>query len=156
MPSQALIKEVMDRRVKFPHDLVFHDMVKDGDPSEMSHFLKRPSVDTEMLVNTQGGQTNPAFHQLVKDGNLKCIRMLVTLGADVNMQDEEGNTSLHHSVRAGNIAVTKFLLRSGANPDISNEDGEFPVDLTEDFDLIELLVKYSPEERRKSMAAAKQ
>ncbi|KAK2554292.1 Protein phosphatase 1 regulatory subunit 27 [Acropora cervicornis] len=146
----------MDRRVKFPHDLVFHDMVKDGDPSEMSNFLKRPSVDTQMLVNTQGGKSNPDFHQLVKDGNLKCVRMLVTLGADVNMQDEQGCTSLHHSVNGGHIAVTKFLLRSGANPDISNADGEFPVDLTDDFDLIEMLVKYSPEEkRRKSLAATK-
>jgi len=155
MPSQAVLKDVMDRKVKFPHDLVFHDMVKDGDPSEMCQFLKRPSVDTEMLVNNEGGQRNPAFHQLVKDGNLKCIRMLVSLGADVNMKDDEGSTSLHHSVKAGNYAVTKFLLRSGANPDISNGDGEFPVDLTDDFDLIELLVKYSPEERRKSMAATK-
>ncbi|XP_078344940.1 protein phosphatase 1 regulatory subunit 27-like [Oculina patagonica] len=156
MPSHAPIKEIMDRRVKFPHDLVFHDMVKDGDPSEMCQFLKRPSVDTQMLVNTQGGQSNPAFHQLVKDGNLKCIRMLVTLGADVNMKDEEGCTSLHHSVQTGNIAVTKFLLRSGANPDIGNDNGEFPVDLTDDFDLIEMLVKYSPEEiRRKSLAPTK-
>lgn len=155
MPSHTVIKEIMDRRVKFPHDLVFHDMVKDGDPSEMCQFLKRPSVDPELLVNTEGGKSNPAFHQLVKDGNLKCIRMLVTLGADVNMKDEEGSTSLHHSVRAGNIAVTKFLLRSGANPDISNASGEFPVDLTDDFDLIEMLVKYSPEERRKSLAPTK-
>lgn len=156
MPSHNPVKEIMDRRVKFPHDLVFHDMVKDGDPSEMCSFLKRPSVDTEMLVNTQGGQANPDFHQLVKDGNLKCIRMLVTLGADVNMRDEDGCTPLHHSVTAGNIAVTKFLLRSGANPDISNYDGQCPVDLTDDFDLIEMLVKHSPEEiRRKSMAAAK-
>lgn len=155
MPSQASIKDVMDRTVKFPHDLVFHDMVKDGDPSEMCQFLKRPSVDTKMLVNAEEGQSNPAFHQLVKDGNLKCVRMLVTLGADVNMQDEDGCTSLHHSVQAGNVTVTKFLLRSGANPDISNADGAFPVDLTDDFDLIEMLVKYSPEERRKSMAATK-
>ena len=78
-----------------------------------------------------------------------------TLGADVNMQGEDGCSSLHHSVQAGNVAVTKFLLRSGANPDISNADGAFPVDLTDDFDLIEMLVKYSPEERRKSMAATK-
>ena len=154
MPS-FFVNDSMDRRVKFPHNLVFHDMVKDGDPSEMCHFLKRPSVDPEMLVNTESGQTNPAFHQLVKDGNLKCIRMLVSLGADVNMQDGEGSTSLHHSVRAGNLALTKFLLRSGANPDLSNDAGEFPVDLTDDFDLIEMLVKYSPEERRKSMVSTK-
>lgn len=153
LPSR--FSEVMDRRVKFPHELVFHDMVKDGDPSEMSQFLKRPSVDTKMLVNAQGGHSNPDFHQLVKDGNLKCVRMLVTLGADVNMQDKQGCTSLHHSVRAGNVAVTKFLLRSGANPDIKNNENKFPYDLTDDFDLLEMFARYLPEERRKSIALTK-
>lgn len=142
----------MDRKVKFPHDLVFKDVVKGGDSAEMVSFLKRPSVDPQSIINTRGCEDEPALHQLVKEGNLKCIRILVNLGAEVNMVDVVGQTPLHLSVIAGNLAVTKFLLRNGANPDVKDKDGNTPVDFTDDFDLIEMLIKYSPEEvRRKSI-----
>lgn len=142
----------MDRKVKFPHELVFKDVVKDGDSAEMISFLKRPSVDPQSIINTQGSQDQPALHQLVKEGNLKCIRILVNLGAEVNMVDDMGRTPLHLSVIAGNTKVTQFLLKNGGNPDIKDSDGNTPVDFTDDFDLIEMLIKYSPEEiRRKSI-----
>lgn len=143
------------RKVKFPHDLVFQDMVKDGDSTEMATFLKRPSVDPQSIINTQGNQEGPALHKLVQDGNLKCIRILVNLGADVNMQDEDGWTPLHYSVYVGNMAVTRFLLRNGANPDINNFNGQQAVDFTDDFDFIELLIRYSNDERRKSLLPPK-
>ncbi|KXJ27966.1 protein phosphatase 1 regulatory subunit 27 [Exaiptasia diaphana] len=144
----------MDRRVKFPHNLVFHDMVKDGDSSEMTNFFKRPSVaDPEGIINSPGDQAGPALHTLVKEGNLKCVRVLVNLGADVNMPNEEGWRPLHICALTNNIDVAKFLVKRGANPDLTDHQGRTPVDLTDDFDLIELLMMYSPEEtRRKSMA----
>ena len=145
----TLGSQSMDRKVKFPHELVFKDMVKDGDSAEMVSFLKRPSVDPQSIINTQGNQDQPALHQLVKEGNLKCIRILANLGADVNMADDFGKTPLHLSVIAGNLTVTKFLLRNGANPDIGDNDGNTPVDFTDDFDLIEMLLTYSPEEKRR-------
>lgn len=51
MLSYNLVKEIMDCWVKFFYDLVFYDMVKDGDLFEMCLFLKWLSVDIEMLVN---------------------------------------------------------------------------------------------------------
>ena len=144
----------MDRRVKFPHDLVFHDMVKDGDSSEMTNFFKRPSVaDPQGIINSPGDQTGPALHLLVKEGNLKCIRVLINLGADVNMQDEDGQRPLHICACTNNFDLARFLVKKGANPDLTDHQGRTPVDLTDDFDMIELLMMYSPEEtRRKSMA----
>lgn len=127
-------------------------MVKDGDSSEMTHFLKRPSVDPQGIINSRGDQSGPALHQLVKDGNLKCVRVLVNLGADVNMQDDEGFRPLHHCAYTGNFDMAKFLMKRGANPDLMDHQGRTPVDLTDDFDMIELLMMYSPEERRKSMS----
>ena len=141
--------------MKFPHDLVFQDMLKEGDSAEMATFLKRPSVDPQSIINTQGNQEGPALHKLVQDGNLKCVRILVNLGADVNMQDEHGWTPLHYCVFAGNMAIMRFLLKHGANPDISDFEGRQAVDFTDDFDFVELLIRYSKDERRKSMLPSK-
>lgn len=144
----------MDRKVKFPHHLVFHDMVKDGDSSEMTNFFKRPSVaDPQGIINSPDSQDGPALHSLVKEGNLKCVRVLINLGADVNLQDEDGLRPLHICASTNNIEMARFLVKKGANPDLTDFEGRTPVDLTDDFDLVELLTMYSPEEtRRKSMA----
>ncbi|EDO48893.1 predicted protein [Nematostella vectensis] len=143
----------MDRKVKFPHELVFHEMVKEGDSAEMSMFLKRPSVDPKSIINGTQGNQGPALHQLVFEGNLKCVRMLVNLGADVNMQNEEGFTPLHYCALSNNFDMAKFLMKKSANPDIADYNGKTPVDYTEDFDLIELFLMFSPDEqRRKSMS----
>lgn len=86
---------------------------------------------------------------------MKCIWMLVNFGVDVNMKDEEGSILFYYSVWVGNIVVMKFFFWSGVNLDISNVNGEFFVDLIDDFDLIEMLVKYLFEERWKSLVFMK-
>ena len=84
------------KQVKFPHDLVFNEMVKDGDSSEIVHFLRRQSVDVDVnKTNTNG--TTP-LNDLIKNGNLKCVRALVNLGADVNRKDAGGKPDLEISV----------------------------------------------------------
>lgn len=74
--------------------------------------------------------------------------MFVILGVDVNMRDEDGCIFFYYSVIVGNIVVMKFFFCSGVNFDISNYDGQCFVDLMDDFDLIEMLVKYLLEEIR--------
>lgn len=86
---------------------------------------------------------------------MKCIWMLVNFGVDVNMKDEEGSILFYYSVWVGNIVVMKFFFWSGVNLDISNVNGEFFVDLIDDFDLVEMLVKYLFEERWKSLVFIK-
>lgn len=71
------------------------------------------------------------------------------------MKDEEGSILFYYSVWVGNIVVMKFFFWSGVNLDISNVNGEFFVDLIDDFDLIEMLVKYLFEERWKSLVFMK-
>lgn len=71
------------------------------------------------------------------------------------MKDEEGSILFYYSVWVGNIVVMKFFFWSGVNLDISNVNGEFFVDLIDDFDLVEMLVKYLFEERWKSLVFMK-
>jgi hypothetical protein len=134
----------VERKVKFPHTLVFKEVVKEGDSSEIVEFLKRPSVDTGIvnttMTSTHGGT---ALHEFVRDGNMKCVRVLVNLGADVNLHDCTGWTPLHYSVNSEDMRITKFLLKHGADPDILSYDGKTPVDITDNFEMIELLMGHS-------------
>ena len=84
-------KNTADKRVKFPHDLIFEDLLKDGDSNEMVGFLRRQSVTIDLDKPNESGTT--PLTNLIKTGNLKCIRAIVTLGADVNRRDEFGKFS---------------------------------------------------------------
>ena len=133
-----------ERKVKFPHSLVFKEVVKDGDSGEILEFLKRPSVDTG-IVNTpfvsRNGRT--ALHEFVREGNLKCVRVLANLGADVNLHDCTGRTPLHYCAVSDDLRIARFLLSHGANPDVLSFDGKAPVDFTDNFEMIELLTSHS-------------
>ncbi len=84
--------EAKQKQVKFPQELVFEDMVKEGDSSDIVHFLRRQSVDVDVNKTNESGTT--ALNDLIKNGNLKCARVLVSLGADVNRMDQNGKVGL--------------------------------------------------------------
>ena len=81
------------KKVKFPQDLVFDEIVKEGDSSEIVSFLRRTSVDVDVNKRNKDGST--ALEDLIKNSNLKCVRVMIGLGADVNRADEEGQFNSH-------------------------------------------------------------
>ena len=81
-------KSKEDKKVKFPHEIVFDEMVKDGDSSEIMNFLRRASVDVDVNKRNVDGRT--ALKNLIMDDNLKCVKVLVEQGAHVNKGDENG------------------------------------------------------------------
>lgn len=82
-------KSKEDKRVKFPQDIVFNEMVKDGDSSEIINFLRRESVDVDVNQRNEHGMT--ALKDLIMKDNLKCVKVLVNQGADVNGKDANGS-----------------------------------------------------------------
>ena len=84
-------KSKEERRVKFPHEIVFDEMVKEGDSSEIVNFMRRESVDVD--INKRNEHGNTALNEMIKNGNLKCVKVLIGLGADVNRKDEKGTSS---------------------------------------------------------------
>eukprot|EP00794_Sanderia_malayensis_P017405 gene17405-19148_t len=134
-------KKSRERKVKFPHELVFDDMIKDGDSSEIVHFLRRQSVDVDINKTTDSGTT--PLNDLIKNGNLKCARTLINVGADINRKDKDGLTPLHIAVQNGCVEVVEFLLEYKANTEIKDGEGLLPVDYTDDFEMVELLTSYS-------------
>ena len=80
--------DATNRAVRFPHELIFNNIIKDGDSTDMSNFLRRESVHIDLnQLNEKGELPLVGF---IKTMNLKCVEALVHLGANVNEQDHEG------------------------------------------------------------------
>lgn len=57
-----------------------------------------------------------ALFWAVKYGQLKSVKELIRLGANVNQRDARRHTPLMYAVANGNAAITFLLLENGANP----------------------------------------
>ena len=85
-----------------------------------------------------------------KNGHLKIVLKLITLGAEVNMPDFAGQTTLHLLARAelpidGILKIAKALLRAGAAANKQDRFGDTPLlsaTLSQNFDLMSLLLQY--------------
>ena len=55
----------------------------------------------------------------------------------------KGQTPLHYASRYGDFNVAKLLLESNADPNMVDNRGLLPIDYTDNFELIELLVSHS-------------
>ena len=58
-----------------------------------------------------------------RGGNIKCIRELLEIGADVNLRNHKGETALHCASKAGFVAVVELLLANGAHIDLIDNNG---------------------------------
>ena len=103
-------KSKEERRVKFPHEIVFDEMVKEGDSSEIMNFMRRESVDVD--INKRNEHGNTALNEMIKNGNLKCVKVLIGLGADVNRKDEKGTSILYFIVIESCCLMLHFVVLS--------------------------------------------
>jgi|GEM_PF-3113893 len=63
-------------------------------------------------------------------------------GIDVNYQNADGNTALHYAVsRKARRNVQSLLSHKEINPNIQNNSGQTPLHLTQDREIIELLIQ---------------
>jgi len=61
-----------------------------------------------------------------QDGLMRCVRLLVSQGADVNAADNDGGTSLMWVAQGDgnvNLECVKFLVSKGAKVDVQDKDG---------------------------------
>lgn len=128
----AALKPV--RSVHFPNDIVFQDCIRQGEMERIGLFIRSNRVSLDTIYPS--GMA--AIHEAVLSGNLDCVKLLVSFGADIHQRDEEGWTPLHMACSDDYPHIARYLLSLGADRDLENDCGEKPEDLI-DPDSKELL-----------------
>ncbi|XP_053561861.1 protein phosphatase 1 regulatory subunit 27 [Bombina bombina] len=128
------------RAVRFPHDIVFQDHIRQGDLEQIGRFIRARKVTLDTIYLS--GMA--ALHEAVLSGNLDTVKLLVKYGADIEQKDENGWTPLHMACSDGHVHIARYLLSLGARQDILNDDGEKPSQLI-DPDCKELVQLFTPE-----------
>ena len=119
-------------------DYMFQDAVLSGDVEGLAKLIRiREHIDVNRV--NQSSKVS-ALHHSVLEENFTMIRHLVKdFVCDINLEDEDGWTPLHAASAVGNIQVAQFLLENGAKPSILNKQCEFPVDISQDKAMEQLL-----------------
>lgn len=122
------------RNVHFPNEIVFQDYIRQGEIERIGLFIRSKRVSLDAIYPS--GMA--AIHEAVLSGNLDCVKLLVSYGADIHQRDEEGWTPLHMACSDDYPHIARYLLSLGADQDLENDCGEKPSDLI-DPDSKELL-----------------
>ena len=87
--------------------------VRKSNTSQVIEILSDQKTD----VDGAGQNGITALHEASIDGNLVCMKLLVTHGADVNICDYEGFTPLDYATFGGNFECASYLIQNGATED---------------------------------------
>ena len=158
-PSKLEVKKSKVRRVRScpqPFDLILQVACRrDSTDSEFTdakkiiELLRQNRKGLELDAISASGMT--ALTQCVLDGNLKSVKALIEVGADVNKKDRHGWTPLHHAASEGYLNIVRYLLKCNADVRALNRANQRPLDVAEGEDIRKLLGRvtlfYSPATR---------
>ncbi|XP_041969682.1 L-asparaginase 1-like [Aricia agestis] len=63
----------------------------------------------------------------IEHDELRTIKKMLDMGADVDAPDSEGRTALHEAILKENLPIIEFLLKNGANVHMKTRCGESPL-----------------------------
>ncbi|KAM9391732.1 protein phosphatase 1 regulatory subunit 27 [Pholidichthys leucotaenia] len=124
-PAPVIAVTPAKRTVHFPNDIIFQDIVRQGDLEQIGRFMRARKVRVDTLFHS--GMA--ALHEAVLTGNLEVVKLLVKYGADVHQRDEDGWTPLHMACSDSYPEIARYLLAVGASTEAENGSGEKPADL---------------------------
>lgn len=119
-------------------DYLFQEAVLSGDVEGVVNLYRiRERIDVNRVNR---GTKVSALHHSVLEENFTMVQHLVKdFKCDINTKDADGWTPLHAASAVGNIQLAQFLLENGAKPSILNKQCEFPVDISQDRAMEQLL-----------------
>ncbi|XP_068106465.1 ankycorbin isoform X2 [Hyperolius riggenbachi] len=97
--------------------------VDHGEVDKVPALLGKKGVSATKLDSE--GKT--AFHVAAAKGNVDCLRLMLSHGADVCAQDLSGHTALHLSVKHNHLECIKRLLQSKCPTEFVDASGWTPV-----------------------------
>jgi ankyrin repeat protein len=82
------------------------------------------------------------LHKPCRNGNIKTVKRLLFVGADVNVKGELfGSTPLHNAVIGGHTEIVELLIIEGARVNAKmDEDGSTPLHCPKSKEIAELLI----------------
>ncbi|CDW77860.1 iq calmodulin-binding motif family protein [Stylonychia lemnae] len=75
-------------------------------------------------INARDNQKNCALYYAVRNKNLKLVKQIIAMGADVNLHCEGNNTALHEAFKVKDAKIVKLLVQKGANVLQANKKNE--------------------------------
>ncbi|XP_047018758.2 ankyrin repeat domain-containing protein 12-like [Ictalurus punctatus] len=128
------------------------DNSPDTTPSQPSQAPKMPNNSPSRQkdkVNKRNAHGETPLHMAAFRGDVKQVKELIGLGADVNVKDFAGaevntrglddDTPLHDASSSGHKDIVKLLLQHGGNAFQANTRGEQPVDFADSQEVEQLL-----------------
>ena len=125
-PRSALKRRV-EKRVKFPADILLDIAIKNDDFVEACHLIKSRKVD----FNRVGCNGLTPLHRAAIEGSYECLQLLIDLGANVNTRDELGWTPLHDAVFHGHVNCALVLMSAGADLLAETDDFQSVFDMAD-------------------------
>ncbi|KAH8354894.1 hypothetical protein KR093_000633 [Drosophila rubida] len=108
--------------------------IKNGELDDVQSAYQNSNRNVNKWV---GGRT--PLHYAADFGQLKVIKFLVDIGADVNKEDKYSITPLLAAIWEGHTECVEFLLEKGANSQGSTPNGQSYVEAAEKDEIKKLL-----------------
>jgi tRNA nucleotidyltransferase/poly(A) polymerase/tetratricopeptide (TPR) repeat protein len=86
--------------------------------------VKEAGVDVDLNGVDQNHET--LLHRAAARGQLACMCLLLSMGANPNARSHTGNTPLHFAATSRNIEGVNLLCMMGADPSCANRNGRVP------------------------------
>ena len=122
-----------------PAAFIIREVLNSNNPALVNELLRW--VDVNSIIY---GKNKTLLQYAASISAPVSIQLLIQNGANVNAQDHNGNTPLHFAVREneGNLETINILLQNGADTEIKNKSGWHAYDLTNNNEIIDLIMSY--------------
>jgi ankyrin repeat protein len=84
-------------------------------------------------------QSRPVLNELVRWGQFKQARMLLSRGASPNLADDRGWTAIHQAASRGNVKILEDLIAAGGDVTKRDHAGRTPLDIARAKPILRLL-----------------
>lgn len=124
--------------------------------------IKSGNIELVKLLVNSGGNINVTSDEIlgcnldwhllyyaISNNDLKMVKELISLGADVNMICEHGTNALHRAVDRQNLQIIKEIVNAGVNINVRDSEGRTPLDVVKQgmgkIEVIEFLISIGAE-----------